>query len=109
MKYCRFCGNKIIDEAKFCSKCGIETRDIVTSPNIKKVKVKKPKLYGIICLILSFLLWPIGLGMAIFGLIVRSSRVNTILSLIGLFISIINLAFFIFLINFIITRVVIIY
>ena len=72
MKYCSNCGQAANDNDQYCSKCGNPLPFVVED---KQEVVQEPSnVWAILGFIFSFLIWPVGLGLSIFGLFISRIR-----------------------------------
>ena len=81
MKYCAHCNKEISDEAVICTNCGVPVKDVSNN------RIIESNTYGILCIVFSFCLFPVGLIMSANGLLNKKySRGNKRFSIIGLII-----------------------
>lgn len=113
MKFCEYCGEKVLKNDKFCSKCGKEQGKTVKSNTVPAKSVPEntnegmgvaSMILGIISLVFSFIINIFVIPVAIIGLILgivnkagKGKRVSgIILNCIAIFVSIIMFAVWLF-------------
>ena len=75
-KYCKNCGEELIDEAKFCKKCGASIDDVAeTNPvPVPQAEEKSYKIHLIFGVILDLLIPILGIIIAIYLLTRKNSE-----------------------------------